>query len=326
MQSQPSPSVESLRHRSEQSRARLKETISQFNQAVSETSDELKTTLSPDHLKQEVRAYAKQKQTSVARALRTNMTNHPLEALALGAVVAYPLLGVVKRIPIPLVLVGAGLFLSRMGKGSNSEKAAPSGGVFQFATNDEGGSDDKFRSGLKDMPGSLASAGAKAAEALTDMATAAVSDVQSKTGEIAAHATKMSKDSRDTLTNVVQRNPLLAGGAAMALGGFIAASIPSFRIEERVLGRGSEALKDAARQAADGVVRGAKAEAVKVADNVTGAARDAGLKAEAFGQTVDALTEKVAAVVDRGVDAAIGAETQKAGTDDTSDGGQNAKL
>jgi hypothetical protein len=273
-----------------------------------------------------MRGYAKEKQTSVVRALRTNITNHPLEALALGAVVAYPLLGVVKRIPIPLALIGAGLFLSRIGNGSNPEKAAPSGGVFQFATSDEDGPDARIRSGLKDVPGSLASAGAKAAETLADMATAAVSGVQSKTEEIAAHATKMSKDSSETLTSVVQRNPLLAGGAAMAIGGFIAASIPSFRIEESVLGRGSEALKDTARQAADGVVSGVKAEAVKVADNVTGAAREAGLTAEALGQKVDALTEKVAAVVDRGVDAAIGAQTEKAGTEDTGDGGQNARL
>ena len=71
--------IESLRHRSEQSRAELKETISQLSQTLSDTTDELKTTLSSHQVKAEVRAYAKRKQTNVIHALTENVTTHPLQ-------------------------------------------------------------------------------------------------------------------------------------------------------------------------------------------------------------------------------------------------------
>src|SRR4051812_39493285 len=108
----PSPSIQSLRHRSEQSRARLKETISQFSQALSDTTNELKATLSPYNLKEEVRTYAKKKRVDAVQALKENVTNHPLEALVIGGAVTYPLLSVFRKAPIPLALMGAGLLLS----------------------------------------------------------------------------------------------------------------------------------------------------------------------------------------------------------------------
>lgn len=318
-----SSSIETLRHQSEQSRARLKSTISRFNQAVSETSDEIKTTLSPDHLKQEARAYVRDKRASVVQNLKENVTNHPLEALAIGAVTAYPLLGMLKRVPIPLALIGAGLVLSRA---TSSPAARAPDGLHDDDGQDtaEAGLGERLRGGLKDMQGAVASASAGAADTLGGMASAAAAGVQSRAQDFASGAARAGRETTDGLTNLVQRNPLLAGGVAIAVGGFIAASLPTLRMEERVLGKGGEALKDTARQAADGVVSGARAEAARVADNISTAAHEEGLTGEALDQAVDSVAEKVAAVVDRGVEAAIGgADTQRR---QTKDGDENARL
>jgi hypothetical protein len=324
---QPSASIELLRHRSERSRAQLKQTIGEFSQSLSDTTDELKTTLSPQHLKQEARAYANKKQASLVQAVREKVTNHPLEALAIGAVAAYPLLGVFRRIPMPLALIGAGLLMSRNRNKSAGEepphiRRPENGGE----TAGKEGLRERLHSGLEDAQEQVASVGAKTAETVADMTASAVSGVQATTQDIAARAVKVSAGSRDALASLIDRNPLVAGGVAMAIGGFIAASIPASRIEERVLGKGSEVLKGTARTAADAVVRGAKAEAAKVADNVSEAARETGLTPEALDETVDALADKVASVVDRGVDAAIGAKPRKPVSERTIDGDDNATL
>src|SRR4029079_11360109 len=100
----------------------------------------------------------------------------------------------------------------------------------------------------------IASASANAAESMTQMANSAVSGVQAKAEELAASTTQKAKVAKDSLASVVDGNPLRVGGVALAIGGFIAAALPASQIEERVLGKGSEALKDTARKAADGAI------------------------------------------------------------------------
>jgi hypothetical protein len=326
MATHSSPSVESLRHRSERSRAELKNTIGELSQALSDTTDELKATLSPHNLKKEARAYAREKQANVVHALRANVTSHPLEAMAIGALATYPLLGLLRKIPVPVALIGAGLLLARNRNGSPRIRAQSEGRLEHTDETAEAEAlGERLRSGLEETQESVASAGAKAKKTVTGMATFAVSGLQSTAQDLAAQAAKAGGTSRDAIAALVN-NPLLAGGVAMAVGGFIAASIPAFRIEERVLGMGGEAVKDTVRNAADGIVRGAKAEAANVADSVSAAAREAGLTPEALDETVDAVADKAASVVDRGVDAAIGGKPAQQETEGPSDGEKNATL
>lgn len=320
----PSSSVDSLRLQAEQSRAQLKETASQLNRAIAETGEDIKSTLSPAHLKDEVRAYARKKQASIVHAVRQKVTNHPLEALAIGALAAYPLLGVIKKVPIPLALIGAGLVLARKGNGTSTAPATdmpdddPASGA--------DGPAEKLRAGIADARETIASASANAAESMTQMANSAVSGVQAKAEGLAASTTQKAKEAKDSLASVVDGNPLLVGGVALAIGGFIAAALPASQIEERVLGKGSEALKDTARKAADGAIRGARQEASKLADTISNAARDAGLTEEALNQTVDKVTDNVAAVADRAIDAAMGVSVETANKDYRNSGDQDARV
>jgi len=320
----PSSSVDSLRLQAEQSRAQLTETANQLNRAIAETGEDIKSTLSPAHLKDEARAYARNKQASIVHAVREKVTNHPLEALAIGALAAYPLIGVIKKVPIPLALIGAGLVLARKGNGTST---APSTDLpDDDPTSRTNGPGEKLRAGIADARETIASAGANAAESMTQMANSAVSGVQAKAEALAASTTQKAKEAKDSLASVVDGNPLLVGGVALAIGGFIAAALPASQIEEQVLGKGSEALKDTARKAADGAIRGARQEASKFADTISNAARDAGLTEEALDQTVDKVTDKVAAVADRAVDAAMGVTAETANKDYRNSGDQDARV
>ncbi|WP_119271479.1 hypothetical protein [Taklimakanibacter deserti] len=325
MDSSSSSSVGSLRLKAENSRARLKETIGQFNEALSETSDDIKTTFSPEHLKDEARAYAKKKQANLVRSVRESVTNRPLEALAIGAVVTYPLLGLLRKVPVPLALIGAGLILVRKGNGKNT--AAPTSlAEDEDQDRSEEGLGGRLRAGLKEAQGTIASKGAHAAKSLVGMASSAAAGVECKTQDFAATTAQAAKNTGDSLASLVERNPLIVGGVALAVGGFIAASLPASRIEERVLGKGGEVLKDTARKATDEAVQGAKAEASRVVDDISVAARGAGLTPKALDQAVDTVADKVASVADRAVDAALGGKTSKAETGSKRDGDENARF
>lgn len=325
MDSSSSSSVESLRRKAESSRAQLKETIGQFNQALSETSDDIKTTFSPEHLKEEARSYARRKQASLVHSVRESVTNHPLEAVAIGAVAAYPLFGLLRKVPVPLALIGAGLVLARKGNGASTSLPTD----VAEAEGQEGreeGVGEKLRAGLKEAQDKIASKGAGAAESLAGMASSAVAGAQTKAQDVAAGTTKAARDAGDNLASLVGRNPLLVGGVALAVGGFIAASLPASRIEQSALRKGGDVLKDTARKAADGAVRGARAEATKFVDNISVAARSAGLTPEALDQAVDNVVDKVASVADRAVDAALGGNASKTETVRARDGDENARL
>jgi hypothetical protein len=217
-------------------------------------------------------------------------------------------------------LIGAGLILARQGNGTST---SPSTNLTEDEDQNraEEGLGERLRAGLKEAQDTIASKSANAAESLAGMASSAAAGVQSKTQDFAATTTKAAKDTGDNLVSLVERNPLIVGGVALAVGGLIAASLPASRIEERVLGKGGEVLKDTARKAADGTVQGAKAEASRIVDDVSVAARDAGLTPEALDQAVDAVA---ASVADRAVDAALGGKTSKTEPGNTRDGDENA--
>jgi ElaB/YqjD/DUF883 family membrane-anchored ribosome-binding protein len=308
-----SHSIESLIQKSEECRAELKETISQLSQTLSDTTEEIKTTFSPRHLKQEGLAYAKERRARVVETIKEN----PLQAIAIGAAAAYPLLGLVRRVPVPLALIGAGLLLSRKGGPSTRYGSMEStdGYVSESDTNGGEGFGDMVRSKLGVAQSSIADAGIK----VKDRASEAAADA-------AAHAARMGNQAQDAIAGLVHRNPILVGGVAMAVGGLIAASLPASRMEETAVGEAGAALKRSGRKVAAEAIKGAKARVAQVADDISVAAREEGLTPEGLDKAVSATADKVASVAERAVDAALGTEPDDQRSDDSNDGDQNARF
>lgn len=90
-------------------RRQLTDTIDQIRDHVVDTRQRL----SPDHLKGEAKQYFADKGKSWVENIERTARENPLQAIAIGAGVAYPLLSIVKAVPKPLLAIGAGLALLR---------------------------------------------------------------------------------------------------------------------------------------------------------------------------------------------------------------------
>src|SRR6476661_6533357 len=116
------PSVEELREESERSREALASTVCELRHTVGHTAAEIKTLVSPAHIKKEIRNYVREERESVVQSIQRRAQDNPLQMAAVGAAIAYPAWGLLRAIPTPLLLIGAGLFLtSKRGRQTASD-------------------------------------------------------------------------------------------------------------------------------------------------------------------------------------------------------------
>lgn len=98
-------SVEELRRESERGRAELAATVDLLRERISNTSEDIRHKVSPQHIKSEVSDYISHKAQSWVDALMEN----PMQAIAAGTAVAVPVLRLARGFPLPLLMFGAGL-------------------------------------------------------------------------------------------------------------------------------------------------------------------------------------------------------------------------
>jgi len=107
--------------------AQLERNAERHRAALGQTVDALQSRLSPSALKEDVREYVRDTGQGILRNLQIRARENPLQAAAVAAGVAYPLWRLVARIPVPILLIGAGLALIRRpgedstGTGSNDQ-------------------------------------------------------------------------------------------------------------------------------------------------------------------------------------------------------------
>jgi hypothetical protein len=308
-----SASIDTLRQKSERCRAELKDTIEHLSQTLSDTTHEIKETFSLPHLREEARAYARQKTDDVVNTVKERVAENPLQSLALGAAVAYPLLGIIKKVPVPLALIAAGLFISQ-GRSPSARRKSDFSANPAGARRENGGLDESVGAATDNEPADRA------------QVTAGIpSEAGARAASAGARIADAASDTRDTVVDFVDRNPLLVGGLAMAVGGFIAASLPESRMENDLFETASSAVKDKGRKAAAEVAKGAKARLSEFADDISAAAQREGLTAEGLSEVVDQTTDKVASVVRRTFDDAIEA-TPTEDSEGSHYGGQDGRF
>lgn len=340
MSSLREPSVEELREESERSREALAITASELRNRVGETATELKTIISPAHIKQKFKESVREERDSLLKSLQRKAKENPLQLAAVGAAAAYPAWALLRAIPTPLLLIGAGLFLtSKRGQQSAKEIKAKVDEVVQQGSErlaDTAGSiksdmEDRIagaRSGAEEIRDTVTSAASTIAEktraAFSDTADAVkakAGDVARKTAVTAERVTgalaenadsvkdrssAMATGTRSAVTDFLNENALLLAGVGVAVGAFIAASIPASEAENRLFGAGSEKLKTKARDAAAQGVEQAGDLVAEAAGSVAAAAAREGLDATGVKQALNTLAGSVRAVADRGVDTALG--------------------
>jgi ElaB/YqjD/DUF883 family membrane-anchored ribosome-binding protein len=340
MPSSNEPSVEELREESERAREALASTVGELRDKVGHTATELKTLASPAYIKQEIKDYVRAERESLMKSLQRKAQENPLQLAAIGAAVAYPAWGLLRAIPAPLLLIGAGLFLtSKRGQQSAKEIKAKLDDVVQQGTEKVSDVTGSIRSDLEDRiagarygaeemrdsitsaAGSVADKARAAFQDTTDAVGAAARDVVRKAtattdnvaasaaasaGTVKDHAAAMGTRTRNAVLDFVNENPLLVAGIGATVGAFLAASIPSSEAENRLFGDGSERIKGKAREAAAQGIERAGDIAAEAAGAVAAAAAREGLDAAGVQRTLNTVADSVRAVADRGLNTALG--------------------
>lgn len=101
--------VDQIRRDAERARAELTSTVQQLRDSVSDAASDVRHRFAPATLKDDL----------IETAAR-----NPLQTAAVGALVAWPALRLVRSIPLPVLMIGAGLFLTGSKKGQDLSRKA----------------------------------------------------------------------------------------------------------------------------------------------------------------------------------------------------------
>jgi ElaB/YqjD/DUF883 family membrane-anchored ribosome-binding protein len=331
------PSVTELRRDADRTRAHLTGTVEELRAQVADTATHVRDAVSPATLKRQVKDYVRESSEDMVHSLQRRVRENPLQAVAIGAGLAYPLWNLLRAVPAPLLLIGAGLALSR----SSTVREATDEALARAraaAANAADMTREKFDE-LRDSAGSVVEQAAELASSTKDRVSAAIADTKGRatngsrnatdsvkegadamldrgSGALAAAGDKISdfavqaqgtlsntyNQAKGTLSNTYEQNPLLIAGIGVAVGALIASSLPATSAENRLFGDTSEKLR---RRASEAAAEGLDA-AKQAAEGVVEAASQQGLSPEGLSSAAADLTRKARTVAERGVEAALG--------------------
>jgi hypothetical protein len=112
MQQPSERSLRELQRETEQTRAGLTQTVEQLKTSVSDTASEIRQRISPESIKAEVSDYVRSRGEKMLEDITSAARRNPMQAVVVGASLAYPLLRFARSIPVPILMVGAGLFFA----------------------------------------------------------------------------------------------------------------------------------------------------------------------------------------------------------------------
>lgn len=324
-------SVEELRRESEQSRAQLAATVDRLRDQIADTAEDIRHKVSPENLKAEVTGFISHKTHGWLDTLKRQAMDNPMQAVAAGAAVAVPALRMARGVPLPLLMIGAGLALnSKSVRDRAAAVAAPildkaSEVVDEAAERAQSLSDgmrkamshgERQAAGMageaRESAGEMADAASEMAGDLKHRATQAADTVADKVRSGIDAASDMAKErmervrstAKDAATaapaaasKVIRDNAALIGGLGVAIGAILAASLPSTRAEAGVIGNASDRVKRAAGSAAQSGFEAAKDTVLSAADAAAKRVAEADLGGHASRITED-VTERLEEVAD----------------------------
>jgi hypothetical protein len=318
-----SRSVEDLKRDAERSRAEFTQTVHQLRSTVSDAAADLRGRFAPETIKADIGDYVRTRGERMVEAAQQN----PLQAAAVGAIAAYPVAAIMRRIPMPIMLIGAGLFLMSSQTGRNvAQKAGERAGDLaergrQMATDLR----DKSSDAVAGMAEQAQSVGASIRGAVSDASDAvrgmahdiahSAVDAAAQTGKTVSGTARQftdtaqhsASDAMDSLRNPgasfdgvvrwARENPLMAAAAGMAAGAFVASALPVTRIETRIA---ETATGDLRRRLGDAAAQGASA-----VDQITERASQQGLTPQAIADATRDFGERALKIAEAAAGAAL---------------------
>ena len=300
-------------------------------EALANSIDALQKRVSPSAIKHDVQNYVQTKKNGILEGLEQRAKENPLQAIAIAAGVAYPLLSLVRRIPVPILLIGAGVALS--GRGNNHSDPASAGGPglldsardrlgeFTEATIDRASEvaelvHEKANRGMdaaRGAAGRVSRLGSEASEQAVNLAarvgetlTETAGTAQRMSGEAFTRAgeslsperiRRSASEANDWIQDSVSRNPLLVGAIGIGIGAIIAAALPKTPQEESILGSAAEQVKRRARDAAAAGVHTATGVATDIYREAMAEAKNQGLSADGLKDAVAEVSTEARAAM-----------------------------
>ena len=260
-------SLGELERRAELNRAELAQTV-----------DALHDRVSPRAIKADVKNY-----------LRDN----PLQAAVLAVGAAYPVWRMISAMPAPVLLIGAGLALTRrtgtplMPSQGDGVVTAVKDKASDLGTQLAGKAQDTMET-VRSMASDTVERASETLSSTYESGRQAASDTIHKVSDRASEGYARASGQ---LAQVIDRHPLVIGGIALAAGSLIASAVPVSRPERRLMGEAAGAV----RQRSQELARSGLDEAGSVARQVYDTARDEigrdGLTPEAARRTARAAVD-----------------------------------
>lgn len=321
------PELDALEARSETLRTGLADTVG-----------ELRNRLSPETIKADVKEQVAKTGQDFLAKLERSARDNPLQTAAIGAGLAYPLIGLLRSIPAPILLMGAGVALSgrnnvfsgvlgneKVSTAVNvgTEKAADLAAVaadrasssaasvssaYQSATDQVTDATAAVAAKVSDTVAGLTQSAADTAGSAAHSARRGYHDGLHAVGDTADRAVALGRQSGERLVDTVQRNPLLVGALTALAGAALAALIPASRTENRLFGETSTRLKEQAKASASEGMHAAMDAGQRVVGTTLHAASDEGLDAETGREAIRDVADRTGAVVDAAVRAVVPTE------------------
>jgi hypothetical protein len=272
---QPDPSLGELERQAERNR-----------EALVQTMGTLQSKLSPSALKEDVREFVREKKDGLLQSVEDMARENPIQTAAIAAGIAYPLWAIARRMPVPLLLIGAGFALAGRSRTNGytygetgtgvgqrvsdmaadvgerasdvatavTERASAVGSQLSDRASAVGStiSDQAQRS--MDTARQLAGSAKEQAQAAASSAQAGITQAARSAQDMANAAISATTDSAvkasEWVNERVARDPLIVAAVGLAIGAAIAAAIPTTRTETEYLGDAAARARRRARQAA----------------------------------------------------------------------------
>ena len=250
MQQTADRSLRELQREAEQTRAGLNQTVDQLKASVADTASEIRQRISPENIKAEVSNYVRSRGESMLEDITAAARRNPMQAVAVGASLAYPLLRFARSVPLPVLMLGAGLFFA----GSKSGQS-----ITQKASDMASDLSDELGRPGHDMSAQVG--------ATVSSAKGAVSDAAKRVGEVLSAGTDQVRRTATSSTAELSLTDRLKDSAASA----------GDAINTRVSG-----MKDGVSELASSTIdssRDAVAGAAAATKSAASSATDAGLEA-----------------------------------------------
>ena len=270
---------------------------------LAHTFDALHSRVSPEALKHEAREYAKQTGRTLLGSIEAGARDNPLAALAVAGGLAVPLWRLAASIPAPLLLIGAGLAMSRSGHGRGASSAPVHQREGAASGNESGDVLGGVEARIREVGTQATEAIHQSAERVRNMASDTVGSVKETTHRVSSGAAEIWQNSQGGFADMMQRNPLLVGGLVFAAGGLLAAALPGSRPENRIMGEARDQMMDRAREVADTGFGAAKAAADAVVESTSDRVRSEGLTPDFARQAVAESVSRMGNVVEEIADA-----------------------